>query len=639
MHSRAEPGRDSLTEELIRSELHRVLASEPFSRSERLSGFLRFVVDETLSGRADTLKEAVLAATLYGKAPDFDGAENPVVRVDARRVRDKLREYYSSAAGGPVVISLPKGSYVPAFAVSADAKPSAHDNPAETAAATVRRTAVMWPGIAVVLGVVVVAAAAYAILPARVPRPEPTAGRIVIAVLPFQNLTGDPGQEYLCDGLTEEMIALLGSTASSSLDVIARTSAMHYKNTTKKADEIARELGVGYLLETSLRRVGDRVRITAQLIDASTQRHVWIEQYERDVGDVIAMQRDVASAIARRTVASLGLMPTGSAPRATLGVTSSPAYEHYLRGRYHWAKDTKGDLLKALDHFQQAIAIAPSYARAYSGLAETYALLGSYDLMPIAESHSLGRQAALRAIELDESLAEAHRSLSAIVADHYWDWMQVERHYAQALALDPADVTTLRFYSFYLAYTGRAEEAIGIAQKASRLDPVSPGVQMNLGVVFYFARQFAEAVQQLQETIELEPDFAFAHSMLGLAFLSQGMPDRALAEVQRAREVAELRPDVISVQGHVLGATGHRREALATIDDLRRLAQGHPPSAFNVASVYVGLRDNDEAIGWLEKAVEARNWEMPMLKASPAFDAIRSDPRFQHIVARVGLRD
>jgi len=381
------------------------------------------------------------------------------------------------------------------------------------------------------------------------------------------------------------------------------------------------------------------VRITAQLIDASTQGHIWIEQYERDLGDVIAMQRDVAGAIAKRTVASLGLMPTGSASRATVGVTSSPAYEHYLRGRYHWAKDTKGDLFKALDHFQQAIGLEPSYARAYSGLAETYALLGSYDLMPIAESHSLGRQAALRAIELDESLAEAHRSLAAIVADHYWDWAQVERHYAQALALDPADVTTLRFYSFYLAYTGRAEEAIGIAQKASRLDPVSPGVQMNLGVVLYFARQFAEAVQQLQETIELDPDFAFAHSMLGLAFLSQDMPDRALAEVQRAREVAEPRPDVISVQGHVLGATGHRREALATIEELRRLAARGRPSPFNVASVYVGLHDNDEAIGWLERAVEARNWEMPMLKESPAFDAIRSDPRFQNIVARVGLRD
>ena len=414
---------------------------------------------------------------------------------------------------------------------------------------------------------------------------------------------------------------------------------MHYKNTTKKADEIARELGVGYLLETSLRRVGDRVRITAQLIDASTQGHVWIEQYERDLGDVIAMQRDVAGAIARRTVASLGLMPTGLAPRATVGVTSSPAYEHYLRGRYHWAKDTKEDLFKALDHFQQAIALEPSYARAYSGLAETYALLGSYDLMPIAESHSLGRQAALQAIELDESLAEAHRSLAAIIADHYWDWAQVERHYARALALDPTDVTTLRFYSFYLAYTGRAEEAIGIAQKASRLDPVSPAVQMNLGVALYFARHFAEAVQQLQETIELDPSFAFAHSMLGLAFLSQGMPDRALAEVQRAREVAEPRPDVISVQGHVLGATGHRREALAIIDELRRLAKWSHPSPFNVASVYVGLRDNDQAIDWLERAVEARNWEMPMLKASPAFDTIRSDPRFQTLVARVGLRD
>jgi TolB-like protein len=372
MHPRVEPGHDCPTDDVIRSELDRVLASEPFSRSERLSGFLRFVVEETLSGRGDSLKEAVLASTLYGKAPDFDGATNPVVRVDARRVRDKLREHYSSAPGGAVVISLPKGSYVPAFDVSGEAKPSAYDKPADKPAATVRRPVTAWPRIALAFGVVALAAVAYAILPTRVPRSEPTAGRMMVAVLPLQNLTGDPGQEYLCDGLTEEMIALLGS-ASSGLDVIARTSAMHYKNTTKKADEIARELGVGYLLETSLRRVGDRVRITAQLVDASTQGHVWIEQYERDLGDVMAMQRDLAGAIAKRTVASLGLRPTGLAARANLGVTSSLAYEHYLRGRYQWAKDTKDGLFKALDHFHQAIALEPSYARAYSGLAETYA--------------------------------------------------------------------------------------------------------------------------------------------------------------------------------------------------------------------------------------------------------------------------
>jgi TolB-like protein/Tfp pilus assembly protein PilF len=640
--------------DLVRSQLDNVLASELFSRSERLSAFLRFVVDETLKGRGETLKEPVLAHQLYGKEANFDGASNPIVRVDARRLRDKLREYYGGRTD-PVVISLPKGSYVPAFEFRAGTTPapnaqrlaaedespgfaSREPTPAIDLPTSARWRVSGWHSAAVALGMAALFAGVSAALYLAT-RTAPTAptGRIMLAVLPFQNLTGDPEQEYLCDGLTEEMIAILGGVDSSRLGIIARTSAMHYKNTTKRADEIGRELGVGYLLETSLRRIGDRARITAQLIEVETQRHVWVEQYERDAQDALVLQREVAATVAQRTIASLGVrlgnLPFGSEHQSD----NSLAYEQYLRGRYQWAKGTIDGLHKARAHFQKAIALDPSYARAYSGLADTYALLGSYDIMRIGESHPLGRAAALKAIELDESLGEAHRSLAAIVADYYWDWEEVERHYKRAIALDPNNATTMRFYAYYLAYTGRPVEALPIAEQACRLDPVSPSARMILGITLLTAGRVDAAVHQFEETLDLDSNFSMAHIGLGLAYLRKGMPERAVAEAQKARAEARSHPGIIALHGYTLARAGRRDEALTTLDDLRRLARTEGPSPFLVALVYVGLEDSDRAFQWLEKALEARDWQMPMLKGDAIFDALRSDPRFPALLGRIGL--
>ena len=478
------------------------------------------------------------------------------------------------------------------------------------------------------------AAGVYAALSLR---SSASAGRIMLVVLPSQNLTGDPEQEYLSDGLTEEVIAILGGIDPSRLGVIGRTSAMHYKNTTKRSDEIGRELGVGYLIATSLRRLGDRALITAQLIDAETQAQVWVNRYERDARDLVVLQREVATAVARQTMGSLGVPLSNLQSYTDRQPENSLAHEQYLRGRYQWAKDTTEGLHKAHDHFQKAIELDPTYARAYSGLADTYALLGSYDIMPIGESHPLGRAAALKALELDESLGEAHRSLAAIIADHYWDWGEVERHYRQAIALDANDVTTLRFYSFYLAYTGRAIEAVPLAEEASRLDPVSPSARMNLGVVLDMAGQVDAAVRQFEETLDLDSNFGMAHAMLGLAYLRQGMPERAVAEALKARALSGARPDVIALHGYTLARAGRRREALATLDDLRRLASPRSPSPFLVALVYVGLEDTDRAFEWLEKALEARSWELPVLKGNPMFNALRADSRFPALLARLGL--
>jgi TolB-like protein/DNA-binding winged helix-turn-helix (wHTH) protein/Tfp pilus assembly protein PilF len=501
-----------------------------------------------------------------------------------------------------------------------------------------RRSA--WRVTALALGAAAVVTAAVSVTWTRfIKPPETGARRITLAVLPFRNLTGDPEQQYLCDGLTEEMIARLGAADPSRLGVIARTSAMQYRDTTKRADEIARDLEVEYLLEASLRRDGNRVRVTAQLIDGRTQSHVWADQKDFDAIDPLSLQRDAAAAFTRGTLSSLGVSVPDQEAQEKRHSSNAAAYQHYLRGRHHWAKDSIDGLQKAQDNFRKAIDLDPSYARAYSGLADTYALLGSYGIMPIGKSHPLGREAALKALDLDESLGEAHRSLAAIIADYYWDWQEVERHYKRALDLDPNNVTTLSFYAFYLAYTGRPAEAVPIAEQACRLDPVSPNARMILGSVLQLGGRSDDARRQLEEALELDANFSLAQALIGLVYSTQGMTDRAIAAVQKAREMDGGRPDIISFQGYILARAGHRDEALTALEDLRRLAHPAAPPPFLVAFVYVGLDDMDRAFEWLDKAIEARNWESPMIKANPVFERLRSDPRFPALLRRIGLPD
>jgi len=464
--------------------------------------------------------------------------------------------------------------------------------------------------------------------------------RIIVAVLPVRDLARDATQEYIGEGLMEEMIAHLGNVNPARLGVSSRTSAVLYKDAPKRADQIGKELGARYLLESSLQRAGNRVRVTTELIDAETQAHVWSQQFERDTRDILALQRDVAVAVTERTMTSLGVVVEASRSATRRHSTNSMAYEHYLLGRHHYVRDTSADLEKAREHFEAAIRLDDTYALAYSGLAETYALLGSYDVMPIGTSHPLGRKAAERALQLDDTLAEAHRALAQILADHYWEWEEAERHHRRALDLAPEDATTLRMYSFYLAYTGRAIEAIPMAEKARMLDPVSPNARMNLGVVLQFAGRLDEAIRELEATIDLNPSFAFARTMLALTYLGKGLPERAVIEAAKARELDSERPDIISMQGHVLARAGYVREALKAIDDLKHLAGGRIPSPWAVAFVYIGLDDRDRAFEWLDRAVDARSWELPVIEHMPPSWSLsqkfRSDPRFAALLKRIG---
>ncbi len=551
-----------------------------------------------------------------------------VVEKNLANLVSEIRQLLGDSPSSGFIRTVPRYGY--AFH---ETMPGGQEAPLAQPPVPARRRAALALG-AVAL-VVIAAIAAVSLLVAR-PR-VPT--RIMLVVLPFQNLTGDPDQEYLCDGLTEEMIAQVGGLEPSRLGVIARTSAMHYKNTSKRADEIGRELGVAFLLESSVRRTGDRLRIAAQLIDVASQTHIWAEQSDhemRDIRDIVELQRDIAAAITRRISGGFALEPRPNigTPRHS---SNALAYEQYLRGRWHWAKDTAEGLQKGKDHFLKAIALDPAYALAYSGLADTYALLGSYDIMPISESHPLGREAALKALDLNQSLGEAHNSLAAILSDHYWDWAGAEHHFKRAIDLEPNYVTALHFYSFYLAYTGNASQALPLAERAIRLDPLSLRAQVNLGVVLNMARRYDEAVSQFERTLDLDPSFAMTHAMLGLTYAYKSMPERAVAELVLARKAGGDRPDLIALHGYALARAGHTGAALATLDELHRLSKPRDPSAYLMAIVYVGLGDKNRAFDWLQKAVDARAWELPVLKADTMFDPLRSDPRFAPLLERLGL--
>jgi TolB-like protein/DNA-binding winged helix-turn-helix (wHTH) protein/Flp pilus assembly protein TadD len=472
--------------------------------------------------------------------------------------------------------------------------------------------------------------------PAAAP-PTLPATRFMLAVLPFENLTGDPDQEYISDGMTEELIAQLGALDPSHLGVIARQSAMQFKKTTKPVDQIGSDLGVSHLLAGSLRRTGSRIRIAVQLIDTQSERQLWAEQYERDGPDLLTLQREVADSITRQITMKLGARSIVDAD-ARRHSPIAEAYDHYLRGRHHlWRWDTVEGFAKAREHFQRAIDLDDSYAQAYSGLADTYTMLGSVGVLPMTEAYPLARAAALRAIALDGTLAEAHTSLAYILADYDWDWETADRHFRSAVALNPNYETAVRTYASYLAWWGRDKEALAFARRARDLDPVSPNARHTLGLAHYLARRYDDAITEFQEALDLDPHFGQAHVMLGRTYVAKGLPDRAVEQLERAKDLIGARPDVITPMAYVLAKAGRRQEALATLDELRKMAKPRDPSPFRLAYVHLGLGDTDVAFDWLERSIEARDWQLGMLKVEPAFDGLRSDPRFAALLARVGL--
>lgn len=468
-------------------------------------------------------------------------------------------------------------------------------------------------------------------------RPELVNGSIMLAVLPFENLTGDAGQEYFSDGLTEEMIAQLGRIDPQHMGVIARTSVMHYKNSAEQLDQIGRELGVQYVLEGSVRRDSDKVRITAQLIRTKDQTHVWTHQYDREVNSLLSLQGEIAQEISDAIQVTLGERKPGevSPPPIPHAPKSYAAYDLYLQGRYFWNKRTTQGLQQAVECFEQVIAKDPDYARAYAGLADSLALMSSYDVASPSVLIPKARAAALKALELDDKLAEAHASLALIAQNYDWDWQSAEKEYRRAIELDPNYATGHHWYAEHLAFRGRFDEAFAEIERARQLDPLSLIIQVDNGAILFFSRQYDRAIEQFQAVLKVEPTFPRAR-MMDYAYAQQGRYAEALADIEIWRRVDNTYWILIE-EGYVYGRAGQPAEARRALEKLKLMNRGGKIDPFGLVPVYVGLGDKDQAFAWIEKSIANHSPGPIALKVDPIYEPLRSDPRFQSVLQRLGL--
>jgi TolB-like protein/Flp pilus assembly protein TadD len=452
-------------------------------------------------------------------------------------------------------------------------------------------------------------------------------------VLPLANLSGDSRQEYFADGLTDELIADLASI--QSLKVISRTSAMRYKGASRPLPEIARELGVDGVVEGSVLRSGDRVRIKVQLIDAANDRHLWAQSYDRDTRDVLAMQSEVGRDIAERIDVELspGERVRPSSPRPV----NAQAQDLYLRGRYFWNKRTREGLHQALWNFDSAVRTDSTYAMAYAGLADTHVLMPLYAGSAPGESYPRARAAALSALKLDERLAEAHASLGRVKLFYDWDWTGAETEFKRAIELKPSLSTAHHWYSICLRDVGRPKDALAEANRALELDPVSLIINTNLGDTFFYAGEFDQAIAQHRRTLLLDSGFAPAHLYLGRALEQKGMIQEAIAEFQRARSLSGKGIYAVGDLAHAFALAGKRSDAKALLNELSELSNQGTSVETDIALVHLALGDRDQAFRHLEKAYAERSG-LNDLGVDPRFGSLRGDPRFQDLLARLGLK-
>jgi TolB-like protein/DNA-binding winged helix-turn-helix (wHTH) protein/Tfp pilus assembly protein PilF len=454
-----------------------------------------------------------------------------------------------------------------------------------------------------------------------------------LAVLPLESLSGDASQDYFADGMTDALIADLGQI--SALRVISRTSAMAYKRVHKPLSEIARELNVEAVVEGTVLRSGERVRITAQLIQVPNEKHLWAQSYEGDLQDTLALQNSVARAIAKQIQVTLN--PQEEAALTKSKKANPEAYEAYLKGRYFWNKRTREGLVKATDHFHHSIETDPDYAAAYSGLADSYALSGDweYGILSPQDAFPRAKAAATKALALDDNLSEAHTSLAFILDLYDWGWASAEKEYKRAIALNPSYATAHHWYAWHLIVMGRNGEGIAELKKAESLDPLSLIISADLADALCIAHRYDESVQQSQKTIEMDPHFVVAHYQLGQALEQKHRHEEAIAEFRRAIELSGGNTTFESNLANAYAVSGLRAEAMKIVKDLEGRHSQSTATDASIALIYVGLGDNDQAMIWLNKAYQARF--NPSILMRPVFDPLRSDPRFQDLLHRIGL--
>jgi TolB-like protein/DNA-binding winged helix-turn-helix (wHTH) protein/Flp pilus assembly protein TadD len=455
-----------------------------------------------------------------------------------------------------------------------------------------------------------------------------------LAVLPFENLSHDPEQDYFADGMTDALITELARI--DRFRVISRTSAMQYKNSRKSLSTIAEELHVDAVIEGSVFRSGKRVRITAALIAAGGERRLWGETYERDERDMVTVLRVLARTLAQEI--PIELTPAEQARFSSGSSVDPEVYELYLKGRYHWNKRTEVGFRKGIDCFERALAKDPYYAPAYVGLADCYNMLGDYDVVEPKMAFPKARAAALQALAIDNSLAEAHASLGYSAMRFDWDWPAVEREFELAIASNPNYSNAHHWYGLYLAMRGRFGEAREEMKKALTLDPLSLIVTANLAWVHYFAREYDQAITVCREALQLDSTFASAHIKLGWAYEGKRLYPDARAEFRKAMGYIGDDPPFLLFLAHAFALEGARSDAIALIRQVTKPSASTYLSSYHVAAAYAGLGDHERSLEWLKKAYEERSSWLPWLNVDPKFDGLRGMPRFDALVDSLGLR-
>jgi TolB-like protein/Flp pilus assembly protein TadD len=640
---------------LIRLHLKQVLASHAFAGSKRTQDFLELIVTHALEGEFDQLRERMIGAEMFGRPVGYDTGSDSVVRVKATDVRKKLAQFYAESKTEPSIrIELPSGSYVPRFhfADEHDAVPNArpdihtvpldprslhadvqHPQAEESASAPHEAKENATHGIRSRRMRVVIAIAALLLLAlgyAAYMRWFSDAHRgseiRSIAILPLKNLSGDPAQEYFADGMTEELINDLGQV--SKLRVISLTSAMSYKGTKKNLPQIAKELAVDGVVEGGVLRAGNQVQISAQLIDARSDRPIWAHTFERDFTSGLAWQGEMAQAIADEI--STNVTPQEQARLARNRPIDPEAQDLYLRGLIELDAD---DCRSAVGFFEKAVAKNPNYAQPHAALANCYGRMGESGRMAYNEAFTRQKAEATRAIELDDSLPEGHVELANTAMTLDWDWPRAAAEFHRALELNPNSAAIHQKYAFYLVRTGQLPEALSEVERGVDLDPVSWHSFHYEGFIYYFSRQYDQALSLILRVRALDikpPDWSF---LLGDVYAEKGKYNEAITEFIKSGNG----PDSLGHLGNSYARAGQTAAAQKTIAALQQNVEKNGVGRYEIALVYAGLGKKQEAFKWLEEAYAAHDVGLLYLKIDPCLDPLRSDPRFDDLVRRVGL--
>lgn len=590
----------------------------------------------------DEIREKLWPANTF---VDFEHGLNTSVK--------KLRQALCDSADDPRYIeTIPRLGYRFIASVqtvdtpSAEAKAEAREvQPAVSSAASVparphfgRR----WILVAASVAVGALLALSFAIIPIFIlPRFAHWRGRLKsedtpkqftsLAVLPLQNLSSDPSQEYFADGMTDELITDLAQLGS--VRVISRTSVVRYKGSSKSAPQIGRELGADALIEGTVERAEDRVRIRVQLIDAAHDRHVWAQGYDRELKNVLLLQTTAARDIVEEIQGQVGKLRDASQMTGARSVLPA-VYDAYLRGHYLQNKRTDDALQQSIEYFQQAIAADPAFPQAYAGLAESYSLLGS-SVMPARVARAKAKAAARKAVELDSTLAEGHTQLGLVGFYYDWNWQEAEREFKRAIEINPSYANAHRWYSYYLRAMGRFPEALNEAQKAKQLDPLSLSISVTVAGRYRDTHQYSQALDEGQRALELDPNFIPAHDTLAALYEEQGEFTQALDECNRAFELSHRNPSSLANLGYAYALSGNRAAARKIVNQL--IAEPGYVAAWDMAVLFAGLGDADSAFRWLEKSYRERESQMPFVQVDRRLASLHSDPRFQDLVRRVGL--